>query len=592
MRFSDEFLSELRARTDIEELIGRYTEIRHRGSRTPVALCPFHTEKTPSFVVYRDTQSYYCFGCGAGGDAVTFIKNAERLDYTEAVRFLCERAGMNMPSDPVDDEYNRLRRRCYEANREAAKYFCSMLFSPEGKDAFSYLERRGLSVESVKRFGLGFAPDKWDYLIKHLKGKGFSETELVSFDLAKKTQRGSVIDAFRNRLIFPIIDLRGNVIAFGGRVLDDSKPKYLNTSDTVVYKKSQALYALNFAKNNSERKLILCEGYMDVIAMHQAGFTNAVAGLGTAFTNEQISLLSRYCDELTLCFDSDEAGKKATKRALSMLSKSTMKLKVMHLDGGKDPDEIIKTQGKDKMNSFINTAVNDTEFALGDAKSRYNITSEDGKLGYLNEAVGVLAGINNAIERDLYISKLATELQVEKTAIKTQLEKQRRKNKKIQESSQFESCLKTVLGEDKISSPNPEKRGNVRAVKAEEIILATLLKHPDYLRKLAGNIDENMFVTEFNKRYFRDISDRIKSGRSLELSAFNENSDNEEMAYLSYLLTKTDQLANSVAECHQCIKTLIEEKNKKQIPDIGKLSSEEYLDLFRKKREKKNTEGV
>lgn len=592
MRFSEDFLSELRARTDIEELIGKYTEIKHRGSRTPVALCPFHTEKTPSFVVYRDTQSYYCFGCGAGGDAITFVKNIERLDYTEAVRFLCERAGMNMPSDPVDDEYNRQRRRCYEANREAARFFYSMLSTDSAAQARAYLEKRRLAPETVKHFGLGFAPDRWDALIKHMKSKGYSETELIAFDLAKRTAKGSVIDAFRNRLIFPIMDLRGNVIAFGGRVLDDSKPKYLNTSDTIVYKKSQALYALNFAKNHSERRLILCEGYMDVIAMHQAGFTNAVAGLGTAFTTEQISLLTRYCDELTLCFDSDEAGKKATKRALSMLSSSPLKLKVMHLADGKDPDEIIKTQGKERMSKIINNAVNDTEFALADAKSRYDTATEDGKLGFLNEAVIILSEIHNAIERDLYVSKLAGELNVEKSAITAQITKQKRFNKKASETARFNKAMSTVLGEDKINSPNPEKRGNVKAAKAEEIILASLLKHPDYYKRLAGELSADIFVTEFNRRFYEGIAARITSGRSLELFSFAEESENEEMSYLSYLIAKGSELADSPEECRQCIKTLIEEKNKKKISDVGKLSSEEYLELFRKKRERKNTEGV
>lgn len=592
MRFSDDFLAELRSRTDIEELIGRYVEIRHRGSRTPVALCPFHSEKTPSFVIYRDTQSYYCFGCGAGGDAITFIKNIERLDYTDSVRFLCERAGLAMPLDPVDDEINRLRRRCYEANREAARFFHASLYSPEAQEAREYLDKRRLAPETVKSFGLGFAPAKWDALIKHLKEKGYNEAELVSFDLAKRTSKGSVIDSFRNRLMFPIIDLRGNVIAFGGRVLDDSKPKYLNTSDTVVYKKSQALYALNFAKNNRERKLILCEGYMDVIAMHQAGFTNAVAGLGTAFTKEQVSLLSRYCDELTLCFDSDEAGKKATKRALSMLSSSPMKLKVMHLQDGKDPDEIIKTQGKEKMNKIISSAVNDTEFALNDSRSRFDISTEDGKLGFLNEAVAVLAAVENAIERDLYVSKLAEELNVQKSAIEQQIKKQRRFMKKAHDSAQFDAAMKTVLGDDKISSPNPEKKGNVRAVKAEEVILASLLKHPDYLKKLKGILEADVFVTEFGRRYFEDISSRIQSGRSLDLVSFNEDAENEEMAYLAYLNAKISELANSVEECKQCINTLIEEKAKKNAPDVGKLSNEEYRDLFRKKREKKKPEGV
>jgi len=592
MRFSESFLSELRARTDIEELIGKYTEIKHRGTRTPVALCPFHTEKTPSFVIYRDTMSYYCFGCGAGGDAITFIKNIERLDYTEAVRFLCEKAGMNMPLDPVDDEANRLRRRCYEANREAARFFHAALFTEEAKEVRAYLDKRRLSPETVKHFGLGFAPDRWDSLVKHMKTKGFTENELVLFDLARKTSKGGTIDNFRNRLMFPIIDLRGNVIAFGGRVLDDSKPKYLNSKDTPVYKKSQHLYALNLAKNNAERRLILCEGYMDVIAMHQAGFTNAVAGLGTAFTKEQISLLVRYCDELTLCFDSDEAGKKATKRALSMLSESPLKLKIMHLADGKDPDEIIKTQGKERMKNIISSAVNDTEFALNDARSRYDVTTEDGKLGFLNEAVTVLAGVNNAIERDLYTSKLASELDVEKKALEAQIRKQMSFRKKARENAQFGDALKTVLGEEKKTSPNPEAAGNVRAVKAEEIILATLLKHPDYLKKLSGFLSADTFVTEYGKRFFTDITERITSGRSLELFSFGESNENEEMAYLSYLLAKGETIANSLEECRQCAATLTEEKSKKNAPDIKGLSSEEYLQLFKNKRRNNKPEGV
>ena len=592
MRFSDNFLSELRARTDIEELIGKYTEIRHRGSRNPVALCPFHTEKTPSFVIYNDTNSYYCFGCGAGGDAITFIKNIERLDYTDAVRFLCEKAGMVMPLDPVDDEAHRLRRRCYEANREAARFFHATLFTDEAKEARAYIDKRRLSPETVKHFGLGFAPDRWDSLVKHMKTKGFTETELVLFDLARKTSKGGTIDNFRNRLMFPIIDLRGNVIAFGGRVLDDSKPKYLNSKDTPVYKKSQHLYALNLAKNNADRRLILCEGYMDVIAMHQAGFSNAVAGLGTAFTKEQISLLVRYCDELTLCFDSDEAGKKATKRALAMLSESPLKLKIMHLADGKDPDEIIKTQGKERMKKIISSAVNDTEFALNDARSRYDVTTADGKLGFLNEAVVVLAGVGNAIERDLYTSKLSSELDVEKKALEAQIRKQQSFRKKAQDAAQFGAAMKTVLGEERRSSPNPEAAGNVRAVKAEEIILAALLKHPDYLKKLSGVLSADIFVTEYGRRFFTDIAERISSGRSLELFSFGENTENEDMSYLSYLLAKGETIANSVEELRQCAATLTEEKSRKNAPDIKGLSSDEYLQLFKNKRRNNKPEGV
>lgn len=588
MRFSDDFLAELRARTDIEELIGKYTEIRHRGSRTPVCLCPFHTEKTPSFVIYRDTQSYYCFGCGAGGNAVNFVRNIERLDYTEAVRFLCERAGMRMPADPVDDEYARIRRRCYEANREAARFFYACLSTPGAEQARAYIEKRKLKPETVKHFGLGFAPDSWDSLVKHLKQKGFHEDELIVFNLARPSKNGRAIDAFRNRLMFPIIDLRGNVMAFGGRVLDDSKPKYLNSSDTPVYKKSQGIYALNFAKNNSDRKLILCEGYMDVIAMHQAGFTNAVAGLGTAFTAEQVSLLSRYCDELTLSFDSDEAGVKATQRALNMLRDAPMKIRVMQIEGGKDPDEIIKTQGRGQMADIIEKAVNDTEFALLQAKSKYNIKTDDGKLGYLNEAVNVLAGIYNAIERDVYITRLSNELEVSRDSIITQVKKTAARQKKRHENDNFDRDARMAAGEDKNISRNPEQRENKRACKAEEQLLAVLLRHPDMLKRLRGKLSADTFVTQKNKELFRDISRRIEENRPLELASFGENATSDEVSYLAFLYAKGDTVANPEALCGECIQTLLDEKLKKENTDIAGLSDSDFAERIRKKAEAMN----
>lgn len=588
MRFSEDFLSELRARTDIEELIGRYTEIKHRGTRTPTALCPFHTEKTPSFVVYRDTQSYYCFGCGAGGDAITFVKNIERLDYTDAVRFLCEKAGMNMPTDPVDDEVNRLRRRCFEANREAAKFFHAKLKTDEGAEARAYLEKRKLTPETVTHFGLGFAPDRWDSLLKYLRQKGFTENELVAFDLARKTSKGGTIDAFRNRLMFPIIDLRGNVIAFGGRVLDDSKPKYLNTSDTVVYKKSQGVYALNFAKNNNDGKLILCEGYMDVIAMHQAGFTNAVAGLGTAFTSEQISLLSRYCTELTLCFDSDEAGVKATNRALKLLENAPVKLRVMHIDGGKDPDEIIKTQGRGKMETIINSALNNTEYALSQIEKKYDPATEDGKVAFLNEAVNVLAAVKNEIERDVYITRLANTLSVSRDAIIVQINKARKKLKTVESTREFDDALSTVTGDGDVKSPNPQKKQYLKACRAEERLLACLLKHPDYLRKLRDRLDAELFITDYNRRFFTDIAGRINAGRSIELSVFNEDCDDSEMAYLAYLLRMSDSLADKLQECYDCINILLGEKKIIDRGDVASLPDDEYRRLFYEKKEKNN----
>ena len=589
MRFSDDFISELRSRIDIEELIGRYANIINRGSHMPKALCPFHTEKTPSFYIYRDTQSYYCFGCGAGGDCITFVKNMERLDYVEAVRFLCERAGMNMPLDPVDDESVRLRRRCYEANREAARFFCGCLKSERAAEARAYLKKRALSDEIVKHFGLGYAPDSWNALLDHMKSKGFHESELVAFNLARQSQSGHAYDAFRNKLMFPIVDLRGNVMAFGGRVLDNSKPKYINTSNTVVYKKGEGIYGLNFAKNNKDRKLILVEGYMDVIAMHQAGFTNAVAALGTAFTVEQVQLLCRYCDELYLSFDSDEAGQKALQRALARLADAPIKLRILQLTDGKDPDEIIKSQGREKMSEIITSAMNDTEFALSRAKAKYDLSTDDGRLSYINEAVGVLAAVPNPVERDIYISRVAAETGASREPIAAQVSRALRQRSRTKQRDEFEAQARSAAGDDRGRIPNPERRAHLRACKAEETILASLILNPDYLTRYASMLSAESFVTQLNRRLFEGLSDRIRNNRPLDLSFFAEDSTNEELGMLSYLFAFSRKISGTPREFEDCIKTLADEKMKLSVPSQANTSDEAFLNYIAQKRKKKET---
>ena len=308
MAFPESFLQELKLRNDITELVSSYITLKRRG-RNMVGLCPFHGEKTPSFNIYTENGSFYCFGCGVGGDVITFVMKMENLDYVDAVKFLAQRAGMDMPEDSYDDSMSKLRTRVYEANREAARYYYKILYSPDGKNGLDYFHGRMLTDRTIRHFGLGFADDDWSSLSDYLIGKGFSKNELVAANLAVKQRNGNgIYDRFRNRVMFPIIDLRGNVIAFGGRIMTDEKPKYLNTSDTPVFKKSENLFSLNNAKNSGSRTLILCEGYMDVIAVNQAGFQNAVATLGTALTREQAMLMKRYADEVVICYDSDEAG--------------------------------------------------------------------------------------------------------------------------------------------------------------------------------------------------------------------------------------------------------------------------------------------
>ena len=424
MAISDEFLAELRARTDIESVISPYVNLSKRG-RLVKGLCPFHNEKTPSFTIYTDSQSFFCFGCGAGGDAITFVRRIENLDYVEAVKVLAERAGMKMPEDGYDDSIAKHRQRILAANREAAKFFHSTMMSPQGKIGLDYFLGRGLTMQTIRHFGLGYAPDSWDALLKHMRSKGFTNQELFDANLVRMSTKGErthYYDNFKNRAMVPIIDLRGNVIAFGGRVLDDSKPKYINTSDTMVYKKSNGVFALNFAKNGNPSQMIVAEGYMDVIALHQAGFTNAIACLGTALTQEQARLVARYADEVVLSYDSDEAGQKATKRAIEIFSKTGVKIRVLKLTGGKDPDEIIKKFGKEKFRSLIDGAANDIEYSILRERDKYDLDSIDGKTKFLTAIAATLASAN-PIEQDAYAAKLASEMQISKDAIMLEIKR-------------------------------------------------------------------------------------------------------------------------------------------------------------------------
>ncbi|MBQ3259296.1 MAG: DNA primase, partial [Clostridia bacterium] len=356
----DSFIQELIAKNDIESVVSSYVSLKRRG-RNLVGLCPFHGEKTPSFNLYPETASFYCFGCGAGGDVITFIKRIENLSYIDAVKFLADRVGMTMPEHTFDDTAAKQRVRILEANREAARIYHKCLYSEQGKMALDYYHSRGYTDATIRHFGLGYAPDSFWFLRDELRKKGFHDEELRVAWLCGRSQKGSIYDLFRNRVMIPIIDVRGNVIAFGGRVLDDSKPKYLNSGDTLVFKKTNNLFALNFAKQGKTDNLILCEGYMDVIALHQAGFTNAVAALGTSFTMEHARLLARYTDEVVLVFDADAAGQKGAQRAIGMLREIGMRVRLITVPDGKDPDEFIKRNGAERFKLLLDRAANDVE---------------------------------------------------------------------------------------------------------------------------------------------------------------------------------------------------------------------------------------
>ncbi len=583
MAVSEEFLRELRERIDIEDVVSPYVNLRRRG-RLLIGLCPFHNEKTPSFTVYPDTQSFYCFGCGVGGEIVTFIRRIENLDFAEAVKTLAERAGMTMPEDGFDMTISKLRMDIFSANREAAKYYHSVLAEPQGKKAYDYLIERGFTPETIRRFGLGFAPGTWTALIEHMRKKGYSQQLLQQANLAVKSSgRSGFRDNFVNRLMIPIIDLRGNVIAFGGRVLDDTKPKYINTSDTLVYKKSSGVFGLNFAKRSGKDNLIIVEGYLDVMALHQAGFTNAIACLGTALTKEQAQLISRYTQEAVLVYDADEAGRAATEKALKIFAATDIKVRVMRLSEGKDPDEAIRKFGAERFRMLLEGASNEIEFKLQRERERFDLKTDDGKLGFLKAAALVLAQLRSPLELDIYASSLAREIGADKSAILSQVKYNQKRLGRERETRRFKDAQREMQGyTDKI---NTQKAANTRAAKAEETILSLLLNNPEFYEKVKTHLKPETFLTDFNRRIFITISQRLEEGRGTDLTLLAGEFNEEEMSRLSALVANGSNLANSISECEDCIRVLLEEgeKRERRNTDVTEMSDEEFLDLFRKK---------
>lgn len=582
MAIGERFIQELQERVDIEEVISSHITLRRRG-KTLVGLCPFHNEKTPSFTVYPDTNSFYCFGCGAGGDVISFIRRIDNLDYVEAVKTVAQMAGMSMPEDGYDDTLAKRRMRLLAANREAARFFNACLMDEKNRPALDYFLRRALTPATIRHFGLGYAPDSWHALTEHLRSKGFTYEEMVLANLVRRSDKNgkaNYYDNFRNRVMFPIIDLRGNVIAFGGRVMDDSKPKYINTSDTPVYKKSNGVFALNFAKNANENKLLLVEGYMDVIALHQAGFTNAIACLGTAFTSEQANLLSRYAEEIIICYDNDGAGREATQRALNVLGKTGLKLRVVTMSGGKDADEIIRTHGKERFAELLGMAANKTEYRLLQERNKYNLNTDDGKLRFLTAAAQILAECS-AIECDIYATRLSNELGVSAESINAQIRSVKTRQRRSDESKRLKES-EALIERSFADKNNPQRASNIRAAKAEETLIASLMRNPDFYPKLKDKFSADDFVTDFNKRIMRCLADKLDKGFIPELSLFAREFTPEEMGSVTRIYMSSAELNNTLRECEDCISVLQNAAESKPT-DVSSLSAEEYLKLFNKK---------
>lgn len=579
MRFSEDFLSELRYRNRIEEIVGGYVNLKHAGS-TLKGLCPFHNEKTPSLTVYPASNSYYCFGCGSGGDVITFVRNAENLDYIEAVKYLSDRAGLNMPDDSYDDSAEKLRRTVYAINRETARFYAEFLKNDPNKTGLKYFKGRQLSDKTIIRFGLGYAPDSWTALCDHLRKKGFHDEEMVIANVAVRGRNGKVYDRFRKKYMFPIIDLRGNVIAFGGRKHpEDEGGKYLNTNDTPVYKKSKNLFGMNFAKNSKSDKFILCEGYMDAIALHQAGFDFAVAACGTAFTEEQARLLSRYCNEVVITMDADEAGQRAADRAAQILRKAGMKLSILQIEGGKDPDEYIKTYGADKFKYLLNGAKSELDFKLLKLQNKYDLKLDAERLEYLNEAVNILANIDDDIAIDIYAGRISDECKIEKSTFIARIKKTRTDRKNFNHKRALKEIAQPPRKFDNI---NPEEREHRRAAAAEKTILAILM-HDSYLYDSVKDIlSPDDFVTSFHKRIYTFISSLLDRTQSFDITMLSGDFSPEEMGRIVQIGTSSSMHKNSQQEITDCIEVLKQEKAKSSKIDTNNMDDDDFASLINK----------
>lgn len=575
MAIPEEVINEIKYRNDIETVISQYVTLKRRGKNL-VGLCPFHNEKTPSFTIYPENGSFYCFGCGAGGDVITFIGLTENLDYIESVKLLAEKSGVVLPHDGYDNSMQNLKNTVYDINRETAKFFHAYLMSEDGKWALDYLLNRGLSIKTIKHFGLGAAPDSWDMLINHLKSKGYTLSQMYTANVVGKSDRGGYYDRFRKRVMFPIINIRGNVVAFSGRAMPENEKKggkYVNTADTPVFKKSENLFGINFAKNHCSEQLILVEGNLDVISLHQAGFCNVVAPLGTAFTNEQANLISRYTKEIVLMLDADAAGQKAIKRASSILENSGLSVKVVVIPDGKDPDEYIRKNGADRFRGLLNGAVSDIEYKLLTAANGISLESDDGKIKYLGVAAEIIAETDDVMIRDIYIGRLSEKYGVSRTALTSKVEDLRKKNRRIKQKQEIGNIIHPKFTKDDV---NPERRNSLKATAAEETLIAVLLQHPDFYSYAKEKLPQDKFVTSLNKRIYGIICETLDEGRNLDISVFAQKLLPSEVGYLVSLQNGDKAGNNPKTVLKDCIEVILKENMLLNCSKTGDLSVEDW----------------
>lgn len=581
-RLPEEFMQRLRDSNDIVELFRSYADVKKRG-RTYVCCCPFHSEKTPSCTIYPESQSFYCYGCGVGGDAITFVRKMDNVGYLDAVQILAQRVGLQLPQrTPEEQRSANLRRRCLEINRETANFYFRQLVSGKDKRGLQYFSQRKLRPEIIKKYGLGFAPDAWHLLRDHLKALGYYEDEMVAAGVCRRSEKGSVYDYFRNRVMFPIVDLKGSVIAFGGRVLDDSKPKYLNTNDTPVFNKGRNLFSLNFAKNAPSTTFILAEGYMDVISIHQAGFENVVATLGTAITPDQARLIAQYAKEVVISYDSDQAGQKATQRALNHFADVGLPARILKMEGAKDPDEYIKTFGADRFRMLIENADDANLFQLSRCKQGLDLGTEIGKTEYLRRVVQVLAEISNPLQREVYISRISHDQEIRAETLQGQVDRAIRSGKRTAERMQFRAIESQSLQRDEI---NPEAKQFPKENKAEQQILAYLLRFPEDCEMVCQLISPEDFVTTFNRKAFSAVCRICREQERFSLSMLGEDLSVGEMSRIMEITAKYRDHTIDRDVLEECIGVLQAAKTR-ILPSMD-MTDDDLIHLIQAKKNKK-----
>lgn len=545
-RIDQTVIEEIKLRANIEDVISSYVALKRAGSNYQ-GLCPFHSEKSPSFTVFPGTASFYCFGCGAGGDVIHFVRRAENMDYPSAVELLAKRLGIPITLDKQEQAENARRERVLAMNKEAARFFHQKLFTPEGAEGLRYLmEVRRLPISLIRHFGLGFAPNGFGALTDHLRKKGYTDSEMASAFLCGISQKtGKPYDYFRNRVIFPIIDVRGDVVAFGGRVMDDSKPKYLNSSDTPAFKKSRNLFALNFARKTESDTMILCEGYMDVIALHGAGFSNAVATLGTAITSEQARIFARYVKKVIICYDADEAGQRAASKAFALLGEVGVECRILKVENAKDPDEYIRKFGAPAFKNLMERSRSEFDFKLEKILSEHLIENPDDRVKALEASVRLIASFPSAAAREVYLHRIAEKLNVSPDSIRRDVEKSIRNRDRKNQREETRQMIRRSEGYG--DRTNPDYVKNPGAASAEEAILGILLLHPEIyaeLKRSGDGLTEDDFFTAFGKKVFAEMEPRL-SDPSFEPGMLGEVLTIEEMDRLARLKQNRSVIQNN-----------------------------------------------